>query len=588
MRTKIHENSLAIHPSLYGVTVAIMFAVPLLVSLCCYTLNVTRYFEPTAVVASAVGVVFCAYIAFRHYMQYGYRAFGGLSYSIILLLLLMFLRLFYDTVISPQRLFNSTSGLGTAGIWLDFVFRLLIPVFFFSLVVPARQQRNLFKFYGLLVGLECALAIIVFQLSQWKVWHFQNMNVYVNGITVAQAGSLFILLLLWAWHSDLLKTWMFYLLCPLGTYTFFMAGKRGPVVAGVIMLVAFVILAKYWKKKYALFVLAYVVTLLVLSHIFVAERLTKRMEFFWKSVIMLPYPNETDSPSGQNWTVVPTIEDVHTHVTSNDVITVDAPIPVDNNDTIVIPPSDAIVKLHHNINIDPNNDATLEYCIAHGGNRVVNVNNDNTNIEDLTTHVDDVALHVEDLAARADDAVRDDVNPENITDEENITNKDANDVRETPKSIRKRLVQFLNRQEPRDARLAMWITSIIKFVESPLWGNPPVIRLTNGKDFINTYTHNSVLESFMVWGVFGGVLFLFVVGCGIRDSIWVIQRKPIMGFYGVLFLFFFIQSLSSYSIYTNVRMWFALVAVTAIVKRYKNQCQETGEMETPSKMETEK
>ncbi len=101
------------------------------------------------------------------------------------------------------------------------------------------------------------------------------------------------------------------------------------------------------------------------------------------------------------------------------------------------------------------------------------------------------------------------------------------------------------------ARLEHWRIALNQFIESPIWGS------SLEENVHKIYPHNIFIESFMVLGVLGGVIFVFLSTNYIRKGYYVLKDKNNHSkWISLLFVQYFTASMFSGSLITNSLVWY--------------------------------
>ncbi|MDR0606699.1 MAG: O-antigen ligase family protein [Bacteroidales bacterium] len=119
----------------------------------------------------------------------------------------------------------------------------------------------------------------------------------------------------------------------------------------------------------------------------------------------------------------------------------------------------------------------------------------------------------------------------------------------------------------KNIRFFIWKHCLERIYKSPITGDGLYIvdNLLNRKKDKNwnTHPHNVVIQVFMGLGIFGGTLFLFILGRGILDAITCLYVTPEMGWLSILFFMVIIRSLLWTDIVRDYQLWFLLIALRA-------------------------
>lgn len=95
-------------------------------------------------------------------------------------------------------------------------------------------------------------------------------------------------------------------------------------------------------------------------------------------------------------------------------------------------------------------------------------------------------------------------------------------------------------------RMLHYQRALEAFNVNPLWGSAFAIYFSNGEI---SYAHNIFLDSLMQWGIFGGLLILYIYYVSIRKVIYLIEKRSILDFCGLLLIQFMGEVLVSSSFY---------------------------------------
>lgn len=119
-----------------------------------------------------------------------------------------------------------------------------------------------------------------------------------------------------------------------------------------------------------------------------------------------------------------------------------------------------------------------------------------------------------------------------------------------------RIVKFLNGDSGNGDRHSLLVSGLNAFLENPYWGSS--FLLTKTQEYThNIYVHNIFLEQFMALGLFGGLLFLGIMGytltVGFRN--WQLRNDRSAGIFFVLYVQYIIFGCFSRTIVALPQLW---------------------------------
>jgi O-antigen ligase len=114
-----------------------------------------------------------------------------------------------------------------------------------------------------------------------------------------------------------------------------------------------------------------------------------------------------------------------------------------------------------------------------------------------------------------------------------------------------------------NSRLYLYSLVLEKVEKNPLFGFG--LELPDGLG----YPHNLILESFLALGILGGLMFIILQIYMLFQAFALLKHKnsykAAWGWLGILFIQYFIASMSSGSIYGSYVLWYLMFAVLVIV-----------------------
>jgi O-antigen ligase len=123
------------------------------------------------------------------------------------------------------------------------------------------------------------------------------------------------------------------------------------------------------------------------------------------------------------------------------------------------------------------------------------------------------------------------------------------------------------------ARLDIWYTSILQFLNNPIFGDYVLNRKWN------FYPHNLFVEVLMSTGIMGFIPFFILTILAFIKTIKIIRLKPEDSWVIIIFLQGFVMSLFSGSITDNIVFWAGMGLVFSIkIVKIKLQCKEKLEL----------
>lgn len=114
-----------------------------------------------------------------------------------------------------------------------------------------------------------------------------------------------------------------------------------------------------------------------------------------------------------------------------------------------------------------------------------------------------------------------------------------------------------------DARMDLYAAGWELFLNNPILGA--------GTEPLGFYPHNVILESFMLYGVFSGLLFVTVVVISLLAAVKIFFRCPRKSWVSLLYLQFLVGAMFSGGLYTNMSMWTLMVLVVSCRTRLRDE-----------------
>jgi lipid-A-disaccharide synthase-like uncharacterized protein len=118
----------------------------------------------------------------------------------------------------------------------------------------------------------------------------------------------------------------------------------------------------------------------------------------------------------------------------------------------------------------------------------------------------------------------------------------------------------------KEARNALYALSIQAIMQYPLigYGQNLIVNLDGHIHWLSV--HSNVLTIFMAIGIFGGILFLYVILRGVLDSIVIARYVPEVSWLSGIFLFAFVANIFYTACIEYALLWVPLVAMRSCVK----------------------
>jgi hypothetical protein len=118
----------------------------------------------------------------------------------------------------------------------------------------------------------------------------------------------------------------------------------------------------------------------------------------------------------------------------------------------------------------------------------------------------------------------------------------------------------------KDARNALYALSIQAIMQYPLigYGQNLIVNLDGHIHWLSV--HSNVLTIFMSIGIFGGILFLYVIFRGVLDSVVIARYIPEFSWLSAIFLFAFVANIFYTACIEYAILWVPLVAMRSCVK----------------------
>jgi hypothetical protein len=119
-----------------------------------------------------------------------------------------------------------------------------------------------------------------------------------------------------------------------------------------------------------------------------------------------------------------------------------------------------------------------------------------------------------------------------------------------------------------DVRNALYILSIQAIMQYPFigYGQNLIVNLDGHIYWLSV--HSNVLTIFMATGIFGGILFLYIIATGIYDLIVIARYIPEFSWLSCIFLFAFVANIFYTACIEYVLLWVPLVAMRSCVKSH--------------------
>jgi len=124
-----------------------------------------------------------------------------------------------------------------------------------------------------------------------------------------------------------------------------------------------------------------------------------------------------------------------------------------------------------------------------------------------------------------------------------------------------RIMDFIsgeNKDLSANIRKTTWEGSIMQFMNNPILGDSLVEKVTN------YYPHNVIIESFLATGIFGGLIFCFILIASITFSIRLVRLQKTAAWIVALYVQYFSASLLSGALWGNYQMWYYLAAIVGL------------------------
>lgn len=110
-------------------------------------------------------------------------------------------------------------------------------------------------------------------------------------------------------------------------------------------------------------------------------------------------------------------------------------------------------------------------------------------------------------------------------------------------------------------RIELIKDSFNEFINHPVFGNHFVLESGFSAGY---YPHNIILESFMALGVFGGLLFLYILFNALKKSFQLLNKKSEYVWISILFFQYLFLAMLSGSLYNSFLFWSLLVLVLKV------------------------
>lgn len=114
-----------------------------------------------------------------------------------------------------------------------------------------------------------------------------------------------------------------------------------------------------------------------------------------------------------------------------------------------------------------------------------------------------------------------------------------------------------------DARMDLYVAGWNLFLNNPILGA--------GTEPLGFYPHNVILESFMLFGVFSGLLFVTVVVISLLASVKIFFRHPRNSWISLLYVQYLVGAMLSGALYTEAAMWTLMVLVVSCLASLRDE-----------------
>ncbi len=491
--------------------------------------------------------VLLLYVIYKGYRCAGMRAFAGLSWPILIFLCMLYLSICFYSYYYENKY-----------TWLNIWIWLFIPILAFAIPMSERSIKYGFKvfFFSLLFLMGFCLCLFYPEMlageslrgSLIRNTDYQHFSFSLVSRTSrlfwifsGTIGALAGLVSLWLWVERRMNVFLTILIYVLGLSLCLFTASRTNLLCWIVCHLILFILSYVRKHKWHV-ILALFSLLLFLNAglaVFFAQDnhgITKRgrdMAFVFTNVASFTKPDEVDVVSNTTPPVLPSPVPVPTPA-SEGVIQVPSAKSV-----IQSPASEGVVQA-------PSAKSVIQSPASEGVIQAPSAKN-----------------VVFDRFLEAWKEMEDKIGVER-------------GIFEPANPLRRYDLITLN--NTRDARLAMFVATLVHLYHHPLAGTQGRLYFRVQDELCYGYTHNIFLDAFLYTGVIGGCVFLLIVFRALLDSAHLLMRQPAYGWLGLVFVFCLIYNTTSGGVYSGVsstNIWIWAVALRASMFLTTTRTSET-------------
>jgi hypothetical protein len=279
------------------IIIAILFVSPWLIRTIC------SFLTADVVISSRVVLIFSAFalflgITFLCVIVYKerWKSFKNPPWLLILFMLLLYIRLAYDTFIlaSPNlanfdAIPNEYAKPGFIIILNSFV-RNPVPMLILWLLLPRCSPQHLFRLSYILIFVTCIVGIFLslnFSFENYTLNYLKTQNTYWAGVSVPTAGAFLILTIFWLWHYKKCHLIVFLLLITLGCICLTLTMQRTPIFAFIPTFIFLCYFGKIYQNKKFVFAISYLVLILTICFLHFSYHIIFRTQREVKAMLQI-------------------------------------------------------------------------------------------------------------------------------------------------------------------------------------------------------------------------------------------------------------------------------------------------------------